>query len=312
MTKLGRWAQTCLRSSWRHGAFRTCVGGAWLIAACSVYDESLLRSAAGTGGAAAGTPNVGGQGGVSGSLPFSSEGGAIPMAAGATATTPGGTTTAEAGKGGGSGVSSMANGGSSTAGVGLDQGGGGMGVSAGAGGESGTSGGDGTVAAEGSGWITQELWTNVPGWAVEAVPVDSPANEVSLIDSFESTATGLDYGVRISGLLTAPLDGPYEFWVACDDNCVLWLSTDETAAHLAAIASILGEGAWAGPTNWDRYSSQHSEPVTLVAGKRYRIEAIVKQGIGGGNLLVGWRKPGEMAVLPPEILPGRQLSPRPL
>jgi hypothetical protein len=49
--------------------------------------------------------------------------------------------------------------------------------------------------------------------------------------------------------------------------------------------------------------------IPLEAGKRYRVEAFVKQGIGGSNLSVGWLKPGQSGTAPSEVIPGSQLSP---
>ncbi len=61
---------------------------------------------------------------------------------------------------------------------------------------------------------------------------------------------------------------------------------------------------------WDKFPSQKSTPVPLVAGKRYYVEALLKEDIAEDHLAVGWLKPGQPgSSLPSEIVPGAQLSP---
>ena len=48
---------------------------------------------------------------------------------------------------------------------------------------------------------------------------------------------------------------------------------------------------------------------SLVGGKRYYVEALLKEDIAEDHLAVGWLKPGEVGTEPSEIIPGKQLSP---
>ncbi|MEY2789237.1 MAG: hypothetical protein RLZZ34_2380, partial [Verrucomicrobiota bacterium] len=108
-----------------------------------------------------------------------------------------------------------------------------------------------------------------------------------------------NYGLVISGLVTPTTTGSYIFYVSGDDNCALYLSTDDSPANKKLIAV---EPEWNGFKGWttaDRrpvsanldpkqVRPNTSLPVQLTANKRYYIEAIVKEGGGGDALSVGW------------------------
>ena len=52
--------------------------------------------------------------------------------------------------------------------------------------------------------------------------------------------TADNYSDRISGYLVPQVTGTYTFWLACDDDGQLRLSTDENPANVAQIASVTG------------------------------------------------------------------------
>ena len=159
----------------------------------------------------------------------------------------------------------------------------------------------------GSGSITYERWENVTGTAVTNVPVGQAPNVTTQLTLFDAPFDIMDnYGARIRGLLTAPATGNYTFWLAGDDGAVLRLSTDESANNKVDIGSV---AVWTGRQEWNKYTSQKSTPIALIAGKRYYIEALVKEGVGGDHLSVGWLKPGQSGAVPSEVIPGMQLSP---
>ena len=103
------------------------------------------------------------------------------------------------------------------------------------------------------------------------------------------------YGWQILGYLLPPETGDYRFFMASDDNSELYLSTDHTPANAVKIA---GESSWRGVRNYPGFYSDSgrdesvSKAVSLVAGRRYFIEAIAKEGGGGDNLAVAWQMPG--------------------
>ena len=123
--------------------------------------------------------------------------------------------------------------------------------------------------------------------------------ELNTFDEFEG------YGARLSGAIIPPTSGNYTFYMAADDNGVLFLSTDANPANLALIAR---EPVWSGRRTWvgeagggSRVSTPSpsggpqaniSGPIPLVAGQMYYFEALVKEGGGGDNLAVTWQVPG--------------------
>jgi len=168
--------------------------------------------------------------------------------------------------------------------------------------------------ARGSGTILREYWTGIDGGAVTdltgnpAYP-DSPTG-TDFLTSFEAPTDWADsYGTRVRGFVTAPVSGQYTFWIASDDNSVLYLSTDKDPANKVQIASV---SSWTGSRQFDTYAEQKSAAITLVAGQKYYIEAIQKEGGGGDNLAVRWQLPGGVWEDPsdPSLpIPGIRLSP---
>ncbi|MBL7189880.1 MAG: thrombospondin type 3 repeat-containing protein [Phycisphaerae bacterium] len=120
---------------------------------------------------------------------------------------------------------------------------------------------------------------------------DNPTGS-EIITSFEGpTNWADDYGTRIHGYLYPQAVGEYEytFWIAGDDNCELWLSTDNSPANAALIANVPG---WTNSREWDKFPvEQQSAPIWLTGGNEYYIMALHKEGSGGDNLAVAWEGP---------------------
>ena len=89
------------------------------------------------------------------------------------------------------------------------------------------------------------------------------------------------------GYLTPTTTGDYWFWIASDDNGELWLSTDSNPDNKTRIAYVPG---WTNPREWTWYAQQKSALIHLVAGTRYYVEALMKEGGGGDNLAVAWQR----------------------
>ncbi|MHC4559203.1 MAG: hypothetical protein ACYS80_18085, partial [Planctomycetota bacterium] len=94
------------------------------------------------------------------------------------------------------------------------------------------------------------------------------------------------------------------FWISGDDECQLWLSTDDNPANIRQVSHVT---TWTNSREWDKEDTQKSSPITLQAGQKYYIEALMKEGGGGDSLAVGWGGPtiGEG----PEVIDGKYLSP---
>jgi len=161
------------------------------------------------------------------------------------------------------------------------------------------------AVALGSGEITREWWNNLSGTAVSnltgsaAYPYNPSGRD--RLTSLETPTNWADnYGVRVRGYLYVPVTGQYRFWIAGDDNSQLLLSTDATPGKARLIASV---PEWTNAREWGKYAQQQSALISLVAGQRYYIEALMKEGTGGDNLAVAWQIPGgSQAVISGEYL----------
>ncbi|MBO3273257.1 PA14 domain-containing protein [Hymenobacter defluvii] len=160
------------------------------------------------------------------------------------------------------------------------------------------------VGCSATGTILREEWSNIEGWQVATIPTQLAPTSTSQLTQFESLRnTGDNYGARVRGYLCPPQTGTYTFWVAGDDHCELWLSTDDDPTNKVRIASVPGYTAW---REWNKYSNQQSASVHLIAGRRYYIEALQKEQGGEDHVAVAWQLPNGTLEAP---IPGSRLSP---
>jgi len=162
------------------------------------------------------------------------------------------------------------------------------------------------VSAQTSG-VLREVWRGIPGVEVgdltNHVRYPSQPDAENILGQFEApTDVDEDYGQRLQALLEAPATGTYTFWIASDDASVLHLSTDDSPANKRVIASVPG---WTSSREWTKYTQQRSAAISLVAGRQYYVEAIMKEGGGGDNLAVRWQLPGGAMEEP---IPGSRLT----
>jgi len=154
-----------------------------------------------------------------------------------------------------------------------------------------------TTPAGGSG-VMREWWLNIGGGTTipdltgnARYPYSPDDREV--VDIFEGPVDWADnYGSRLYGWLMPPESGDYTFWIATDDPGQLWLSTDVDPVNKQLIASVPG---WVPSRDFDNTgggsggASQKSLAISLVKGKAYYIEALMKEGGGGDNIAVAWQ-----------------------
>lgn len=119
------------------------------------------------------------------------------------------------------------------------------------------------------------------------------------------------YLARITGFITPTESGDYYFFLGSDDAGRLYLSPNETMPNPETDTPICIEtdccGAFQEPESGDPVTTD--TPITLQAGKRYAVLALLKEGGGGDHLEVAWRKSTDTtpaASLP--RLPGQYLS----
>lgn len=156
--------------------------------------------------------------------------------------------------------------------------------------------------------IYREMYTGITGGSIanltnNAAFPNSPTSS-NVLSNFETSANAADnYGQRLRALITAPATGQYIFWIASDDYSTLYLSSDESAFNKTAIAWVTSATS---SRQWTKQASQQSTNIYLVAGQRYYIEALHKEGTGSDNLAVRWRIPGGADEGP---IPGSRMVP---
>jgi hypothetical protein len=142
--------------------------------------------------------------------------------------------------------------------------------------------------------ILREVYTGIPGTSVSDLTShpsfpDEPATRNLVTQFFEAPSNiGDNYGQRMHGYILPPMTGNYRFWIASDDQSVLSLNSDHTPENLDPIASV---PEWTNPREWGKYPQQRSRELPLVAGQRYYIQALHKEGGFGDNLAVAWQLP---------------------
>jgi hypothetical protein len=154
----------------------------------------------------------------------------------------------------------------------------------------------------GKGKVLFEYWTGIAGTDVAGNLRTYPnfpgkPDESEWRDSFKGPVNWADnYGCRARAFLYPPTDGDYTFWIAGDDNCELWLSTNADPANATLIATVPG---WTPVDDWlntgggaGDAAMQKSPPRALKGGQRYYIEALMKEGGGGDSVSVAWGGPG--------------------
>ncbi len=156
--------------------------------------------------------------------------------------------------------------------------------------------------------LLQEVYSNISGVQVSDL-IDHPSfpsqpSSEAILNDFEAPTNVADnYGQRVRGFVLPPQTGDYVFWLASDDGGALFLSTDESPANKVEIATV---PVWTSPRQWNRYREQESEPIRLESGRRYYVEALMKEQVGGDNLAVRWRLPDGTIEEP---IPNKRLRP---
>ncbi len=124
----------------------------------------------------------------------------------------------------------------------------------------------------------------------------SPSLTSILTSSAMPSQQGDNFGTRIRGYVIAPVSGLYTFWASGDDAVTLMLSPDENPANKQVIAFHVG---WTAQQEWTKYPTQKSRQISLLAGSKYYIEVLHKEGSEGDNLAIAWTTPvGNRSLIP--------------
>jgi len=142
------------------------------------------------------------------------------------------------------------------------------------------------------GGLWRDVFTGISGSAVSNLTGNSNypnfPDASGVITNAESPSSYADnYGQRWSGWITAPETGSYRFYIASDDGAQLWISTDDTRANRVPRAEETG---YRSERDWPSSTSDESvsPALSLVAGQRYYVEFLHKEGGGGDNAAFTW------------------------
>ncbi len=116
------------------------------------------------------------------------------------------------------------------------------------------------------------------------------ASRKFFVTSLEKTDFADNYIGQIQAYVVPPVSGDYFFYVAGDDSTMLFLSSDDNPANKRMIAGYEG---WTGSREYKKDAAQKSASLNLLAGQRYYIEGLVKEGGGGDHISIAWVKPGD-------------------
>ncbi|MBK7306510.1 MAG: PQQ-dependent sugar dehydrogenase [Chitinophagaceae bacterium] len=161
----------------------------------------------------------------------------------------------------------------------------------------------------GTGTINFQRWNNITGSAVANLTsnINYPNNPSSTgtRTTFEmQTNLGSNLGIRMYGYICPPTTGNYIFWIASDASGELWISTNSSPANKIRRAYNTSS---TNSRQWNKFATQKSVAVPMVAGQLYYVEALMKESTGNDNLAVGWAKPGQATSAPSQVIPGTSL-----
>ena len=171
---------------------------------------------------------------------------------------------------------------------------------------------------DGASGILWERWDNIaPGAdenSVQGLLADSRypwfADDYGIQGDFSATQSSPDrdnFGVRWRGMVCPPYTANYRFWIASDDNSVLFLNPfgqDPTAA-----APIARNDGYTNPL--DFITDNSSSEYYLVAGEQYYIELLFKEGVNIDHAAVAWtwNASGIPQQTLPTVIPQQNLYP---
>ena len=153
---------------------------------------------------------------------------------------------------------------------------------------------------EPDGKMVREYWNNItylvnPSIAYLSIDSRYPNNPTSrdTLTEFRSSNKGDKYGERAMGYIVPKESGLFTFYVTGDDNVDFYLSTTDNASNKRRICRISG---LTGETEFNKYSSQKSVAINLVAGQYYYFELQHVQGTSTNHFGAYWQTPSNSAI----------------
>lgn len=145
--------------------------------------------------------------------------------------------------------------------------------------------------------VLRELWQSVQGnyvanFTSSSRYQDSPDIKDAINHFSAPWNIGDNYGQRLTSFYRAPKTGAYIFYMACLDECELWLSSTEKPDDMKRILFVPYGLNLSWRNDWERYPVQISSPINLFSGEFYFMQAIMKVGVNTHEHLgVGVRLP---------------------
>ena len=154
------------------------------------------------------------------------------------------------------------------------------------------------ICNPGSQAVVEQRWTGSSAfWSENWTGATAYSGKLPTLTSAQDVSDS--YSRRLTSYLKPQVTGDYTFWMAGDDDCRLYLSTDGYQANKVQIAAVNG---WTYFQSWDSSSAVKSVSIPLVAGKVYWIEAQQVEGGGGDHVSVAWAGPGISRVAIPSAV----------
>ena len=162
-----------------------------------------------------------------------------------------------------------------------------------------------------TGGVDRSIWTGLSGWGMTPVKdrvtgnvAPNIQNRLNRLEVPQSDPDAASYGQWVRGWIIPPETGNYQFYISSDDQSELWLSTSKSKANKTKIASV---AEWTNFEEWDKFPSQTSASIPLVANTSYYFEIYHVEGDGGDHFSVAWKRPS-MAAAAKEVIEGSVLS----
>jgi len=157
-----------------------------------------------------------------------------------------------------------------------------------------------------AGSLTREVWNNINGGSVNdllsAPSYPGSPSATTYPTSFQGPVNiGNNYGTRFRGYIVAPTTGNYVFTAVADDNAAVYLSRNADPRFKEVICSV---PAFTAEAEFNKYPSQVSASIPLVAGRYYYVEVLHKEATGGDHVSLWWQTPtnSTRTVIPGTVL----------
>ena len=137
--------------------------------------------------------------------------------------------------------------------------------------------------------VREERWSSDSVFTNQTWDASPPSYANSILTFTPPQNAGEYYSRRLRGLITAPAEGDYTFWIASDDDSRLFLSTDASPANKTRIAGVTGA---TGFQQWEAQPGQKSAVIHLTTGQSCYMEVQHRDGMLYDHVSVAWEGPG--------------------